>query len=286
MANWDQLGDSGNVEDRRGTATQFALGGGGMGLAILTIVTLFNLFSGGQTNIPVDQILNGLNQVSVQQQPGEQAAQFQGEDSYEKFTRTVLGSTDNVWTSIFQQKGKTYEKSKLVLFRDYTNSGCGGASATVGPHYCPNDQTIYLDETFFDELTKRFGAKGGDVAQAYVIAHEVGHHVQDQLGIMRELESAQNISSDRANKVSVQIELQADCFAGVWANSLKNAGVFENGEINEAIDAAAAVGDDRIQEKAQGYTDPETWTHGSSQERVYWFNQGYETGQPSKCSTI
>jgi predicted metalloprotease len=286
MANWDKIGSSGNVEDRRGAATQFALGGGGMGLAVLAIVTLFNIFSGGQTNIPVDEILNQLQQVSVQQQPKQDATQFQGVDSYEKFASTVLGSTNDVWTSVFKQKNKVYQPSKLVLFRDATQSGCGFATSQVGPHYCPVDQTIYLDETFFDELTKRFGAKGGDVAQAYVIAHEVGHHVQNQLGIMDELESTQARGSHQANKVSVQVELQADCFAGVWANSLKDVGVFENGEINEAIDAAAAVGDDRIQEKAQGYTDPESWTHGSSEERVYWFNQGYETGQPSKCSTI
>lgn len=286
MANWDKIGSSGNVEDRRGAATQFALGGGGMGLAVLAIVTLFNIFSGGQTNIPVDEILNQLQQVSVQQQPKQDATQFQGVDSYEKFASTVLGSTNDVWVNVFKQKNKVYQPSKLVLFRDATQSGCGFATSQVGPHYCPVDQTIYLDETFFDELTKRFGAKGGDVAQAYVIAHEVGHHVQNQLGIMDELESAQARGSHQANKVSVQVELQADCFAGVWANSLKDVGVFENGEINEAIDAAAAVGDDRIQEKAQGYTDPESWTHGSSEERVYWFNQGYETGQPSKCRTI
>ncbi len=256
-----------------------------MALAVFAIVTLFNVFNGGKIQIDPNTVLNGLQNVQVGQQDQPQAAEFAGKDDYETFASTVLGSINDTWSGIFEQKNKSYAAPKLVLFRDYTNSACGGASSAMGPHYCPNDQTIYLDETFFDELQSRFGGSNGDVAQAYVLAHEVGHHVQNQLGIMRAIEKAQGTSSQ--NRVSVQLELQADCFAGVWANSIRKIGVFEGpNEIQEAIDAAASVGDDRIQEKMQGSIDPESWTHGSSRERVDWFSRGYQAGQPAACSTL
>jgi predicted metalloprotease len=167
---------------------------------------------------------------------------------------------------------KTYVAPKLVLFRGSTDSACGGATSDMGPHYCPYDSTIYLDETFFDEL-KALGGQG-DVAQAYVIAHEVGHHVQNQLGLLKE---------DQTNADSVRTELQADCFAGLWAYSIKDIGVFEPGEVKEALDAASAVGDDHVQATFQGRVTPETWTHGSSAERVASFNKGFETGQVGAC---
>jgi predicted metalloprotease len=173
----------------------------------------------------------------------------------------------------------------LVLFRTATNSACGTATSQIGPHYCPLDSTIYLDETFFDELTNRLGATGGDVAEAYVIAHEVGHHVQNELGIMNRVQTQQQALPSQANELSVQLELQADCFAGLWAHSIRDIGVFETNEIREAMDAAAAVGDDRIQERTQGYVNPENWTHGSSDQRVEWFNKGYQTGELSACNS-
>ena len=163
---------------------------------------------------------------------------------------------------------------------------CGTATSQVGPHYCPLDKTIYLDETFFDELTNRFGAQGGDVAEAYVIAHEVGHHAQNELGIMTQVYDMRESDPQGADSASVKLELQADCFAGLWAHSIKDIGVFEAGEIREAIDAAAAVGDDRIQEKVTGYVNPESWTHGSSAQRAEWFNRGYEEGQLAACETF
>jgi predicted metalloprotease len=166
----------------------------------------------------------------------------------------------------------------LVLFRSATQSGCGLATSDVGPHYCPQDQTIYIDETFFIELQERFKAKGGDVAEAYVIAHEVGHHVQHQAGVLEQAQRSGTQSS------AIATELQADCYAGAWANSIAHLGVFEQNEINEAIDAAAAVGDDRIQQSANGQVTPETWTHGSSAERVKWFTLGFESGDPNVCS--
>ncbi len=265
MANWDTISSSGNVEDRRGFGPVAI--GGGISLTGLVLLLALNYLSGGS----LIDVANQLNTAPVVQQQAP-SQQFEGKDSYEVFAGKVLGSNNEAWSTIFKQHNQTYAAPKLVLFRTATDSACGTATSRVGPHYCPFDRTIYLDETFFDELTHRFGAKGGDVAQAYVISHEVGHHVQNQL---RQLN----------NKNSVAVELQADCYAGVWANSLKDRSVFEPGEINEAIDAAAAVGDDRIQAKVQGYTDPETWTHGSSSQRVGWFNKGYDSGSLEACDT-
>lgn len=191
-----------------------------------------------------------------------------------------------MWSNLFAQTGDAYTPPKLVLFRSATASSCGTATSQVGPHYCPLDQTIYLDETFFEELTNRFGAQGGDVAEAYVIAHEVAHHAQNELQIMDKVQMRRESNPDEANDLSIKLELQADCFAGLWAYSIKDAGVFTQNEIYEAMDAASAVGDDRIQERTTGYSNPETWTHGSSAQRVNWFNKGYNSGQLSSCDTF
>lgn len=280
MALWDKISSRGQVEDRRGLGP-VAMGGGGLiGLGLLLLVNLLG--------VPVDQstleqIISTLPQGSVSQQQPEQ---FAGQDSYEVFASTVIGSTNDMWKEVFGRQGKTYPEPRLVLFRQATNSGCGFASASVGPHYCPTDQTIYLDETFFDELQARFGGSNGDVAQAYVLAHEAGHHAQNALGIMEEVTYEQQRNRSNQNQLSISLELQADCFAGLWAYSVKDLGVFVNDEINEAISAAEAVGDDRIQESVQGQVNPETWTHGSSAQRVEWFNRGYNTGQISACNTF
>lgn len=285
MARWDRIQSRGNVEDRRGMGTGAKAAGGVGGLGIIAV--LIALFFGGGGG-GLDQVLNQLDQAQAPQQTGVQAEEFQGEDDYEVFAETVLGSNDETWAEIFAANDLTYSPPKLVLFRTQTQSACGGANAQVGPHYCPLDETIYLDETFFQVLTERFGAEGGDVAEAYVIAHEVAHHVQNELNIMDEVQSRQQAagSQEEANQWSVGLELQADCFAGVWANSIRDLGVFLPGEIEEAIDAAAAVGDDRIQETIQGRITPESWTHGSSQQRVDWFNTGFDTGDPSRCDTF
>jgi len=259
-----------------------AIGGlGGVGLIIYLLVS----FLGGGSGL--EDVMGQLENVQTPAQPTEQPPEFQGEDDYETFTRTVLGSTDDTWNAIFTASDLTYVEPTLVLFRDATSSACGQSTSAVGPHYCPLDETIYIDETFFDELVARFGAEGGDVAEAYVIAHEVGHHVQKRLGLMEEVQNTQrSVSQQEANELSVRLELQADCFAGIWANSLRDAGVFLPGEIQEAIDAAAAVGDDRIQEKVQGQISPESWTHGSSAQRVEWFTRGYDSGDPTVCDTF
>jgi uncharacterized protein len=272
MANWGRIGSSGNVEDRRGMAPAAI---GGVSLTGLALYVLVTYLSGGNFS----DVLNQLPAIAPVEQNYDNG-QYQGQDDYEVFASKVLGSDNDMWKAQFNNVGKTYIPPKLVLFRQATQSGCGVATSQVGPHYCPVDQTIYLDETFFGELTTRFGAKGGDVAQAYVIAHEGGHHAQNELGFM---EKAQNTGM---NEDSVKLELQADCFAGLWAYSLRDQGVFEQGEIIEAIDAAAAVGDDRIQQRVEGYVNPETWTHGSSQDRVAWFNKGYNTGNLETCNTF
>lgn len=284
MARWERLGTRGNVQDRRGLGTGgMAIGGlGGVGLIVFLIVTLLGGGSG------LDQVMDQLVTAGPPQQSGVQPEEFQGEDDYQVFTETVLGSTDEVWTEIFASSDLQYALPTLVLFRGSTQSACGGATSAVGPHYCPLDETIYLDETFFDELTTRLGAEGGDVAEAYVIAHEVGHHVQKRLGVMEQVQAAQQQagSQSEANDLSVRLELQADCLAGVWAYSIRDLGVFLPGEINEAIDAAAAVGDDRIQQAVQGQVNPESWTHGSAEQRVQWFTTGFETGDPNACDTF
>ncbi len=275
MALWDKLPGSGNVEDRRGQA---AVVGGGLGVVGIVATLLYSFLSG--TPIDIGQILTELQSTQPSQQTIS-SQDFEGADDYEKFASTVLGSTNDTWRNIFTKSGKTYNEPRLVLFRTATTSGCGVATSDVGPHYCSADATIYLDETFFTELQQRFKAQGGDVAEAYVIAHEVGHHVQNELGIMDQVQQQGN-----SNSLSIKLELQADCFAGIWANSVSHLGVFQPGEINEAIDAASAVGDDRIQQSVQGQITPETWTHGSSAQRVQWFTTGYESGNPESCNTF
>jgi uncharacterized protein len=268
MALWDKINSKGNVEDRRGAGPGVV---GGLGVTGLVVYLLITFLGGGD----VGDVLSGLQDVQLQPTQSYNAKDFEGADSYEVFASKVLGSANDMWSGVFAQSNITYHEPKLVLFRGATNSECGGADARVGPHYCPLDQTIYLDETFFDELTKRYGAQGGDVAQAYVIAHEVGHHIQYELNGLNESVS---------NEESITLELQADCFAGLWAYSIKDLGVFEQGEIVEAIDAAAAVGDDNIQSTSTGRVNRESWTHGSSEQRVGAFNRGYESGSVKQCT--
>ncbi len=270
MALWDKLGSVGNVEDRRGLGAGAI--GGGLGIAGVVITLALNYFGIAVDPSLVTNTLNQLTGGDASQQTGVQPEEFRGQDDYEKFAATVLGSTNDTWRDIFSQNGETYQEPKLVLFRGGTQSACGGAVSQVGPHYCPADSTIYLDETFFEEL-KALGGSSEDVAQAYVIAHEVGHHVQNISGQL----------ASGTNEESVATELQADCYAGIWAYSVKRLGVFEENEIQEALDAAAAVGDDRIQKQTGQRVNPESWTHGSSEQRVAAFKAGYANGSVSSC---
>jgi predicted metalloprotease len=278
MALWDKIDSRGDVEDRRMVP---GVGAGSLGLTGIAIVVAITLLTGGSAT----DVINNLQGVQIGSPTQNiNTKSFEGKDNYENFTATVLGSLNDVWSPVFSQLDKVYTSPKLVLFRGSTQSACGGAQSLVGPHYCPVDQTIYLDETFFEELQSRFGSKGGDVAEAYVIAHEVGHHVQNELGIMNKLKRIKN--NNNKNELSIKLELQADCFAGLWAYSLKDKGIFEQGEILEAIDAASAVGDDSIQKRSTGEIHPESWTHGSSNDRAAWFNKGYETGSVVACDTF
>jgi uncharacterized protein len=278
MANWGNIFSRGNVEDRRSFGPVAARGISLTGLALLLI---FNFLSGGD----IGDILGQIDVAPTQQtQPLDNTA-FEGDDDYEVFASKVLGSNNDMWRQKFSERNLTYNPPKLVLFRSSTYSSCGTATSRVGPHYCPLDKTIYLDETFFDELTNILGAKGGDVAEAYVISHEVGHHTQNELGILGQQNSGSLTAGD-SNELSVKIELQADCFAGLWVNSIRDLNILEPGEVYEAMDAAEAVGDDRIQEKVTGYINPENWTHGSSEQRVFWFNKGYQEGNMESCDTF
>lgn len=279
MALWDKIGSSGDVEDRRGMGGGVALSGG----AALVLFVAY-AFLGGT---PAGDILTNIIGQTSPQSATEQPAEYAGQDSYEVFASRVLGSNNDLWPGVLQTVGVRYVPPKLVLFRGATQSGCGFATAQVGPHYCPADSTIYLDETFFNELTQRLGAKGGDVAEAYVISHEVGHHVQNVLGTMERVQAASGFGETGERRASVRLELQADCYAGIWAKSVASQGVLEPGEIYEAIDAAKAVGDDRIQTQTSGRVNPEQWTHGSSRERAAWFNRGYEgNGSLASCDTF
>ncbi len=263
-----------------------AVGGGGIGIAAILAVVL-GMCGGGADLGQLAPMLEGLQAPSaVPDDAGTIPDDPQSVEERE-FVEAVLGSTETLWTDMFTGSGIAYEPADLVLFSGSTNSACGGASSQVGPHYCPLDQTIYIDLDFFGELQSRFGASGGDFAEAYVIAHEVAHHVQQILGISDDVRQLQQQYPDDANDLSVRVELQADCLAGVWANSIYQRGdVLQPGDIQEGLDAAAAVGDDRIQEAVQGRVTPENWTHGSSVQRVEWFTAGYESGNPDACDTF
>jgi predicted metalloprotease len=279
MADWGKISSRGNVEDRRSLGPIVV---GGLGITGIVLYLLVNLLTNGQVDIPLDQLEN----ISVENQQNLNAEDFEGADDYEVFASTVLGSNNDMWSKEFNKEQKSYTPPKLVLFRSATESSCGVATSQVGPHYCTLDQTIYLDETFFDELISRYEAVGGDVAEAYIISHEVGHHAQNELGIMDKVTGETQNDEETANDLSIKLELQADCFAGLWAYSIKDLNVLSFGEISEAMDAAAAIGDDRIQEKVTGRISPENWTHGSSEQRVFWFTKGYESGVVSSCDTF
>lgn len=271
---WSGRRQSDNMEDRRGiSGGKVVVGGGIIGVIILVI----NMFMGGDNSAVLNEINNQIQQGSGSGEPVELTAH---DKEMGEFVATVLADTEDVWTKIFAENGLTYEEPKLVLFRDGVQTACGGASSASGPFYCPSDHKVYMDLAFFDELQTRFGAKGGDFAIAYVIAHEIGHHVQTLLGTsdkMRQLQSQTDEAG--ANKLSVKLELQADFYAGVWAHyDQKMNDILEEGDIEEALSAANAVGDDAIQKKAQGHVVPDSFTHGTSEQRMYWFKKGFQSG--------
>ncbi len=286
---WRDMRDSDNVEDREGEGPRAGGLGGGIkigGAGLIAVVVISLLF--GQN--PLD-VLNMLQGAGVPEPPARSAPQTPSsapavKDENKEFVARVLGDTEDTWGRIFQQSGRQYRAPKLVLFREAVDSACGLASAAVGPFYCSGDDRVYLDLTFFQELKRRFGAPG-DFARAYVIAHEIGHHVQNQLGISEKVARQRAGSGQSAtNALSVRLELQADCLAGVWGYYAKQRGLLEPGDVESGLNAATAIGDDRLQKQARGYVTPESFTHGSSAQRVRWFRAGLESGDLRQCDTF
>jgi len=278
---WQGRRQSDNMEDRRGMSTgkKVVAGGGFIGLIILVL----NIF-GGENAQFITPILEQMNQ-QEQVLPANSINLSAKDQEMGEFVATILAETEDVWSKKFQENGLVYTKPKLILFRGQTESACGFASSASGPFYCPGDQKVYLDLAFFDELKNRFGAKGGDFAIAYVIAHEIGHHVQFQLGTLQEVQSARGKMSEiDSNQLMIALELQADFYAGIWANGVRD--LLEDGDIEQALDAAAAVGDDTIQKRMQGYVVPETFTHGTSKQRHTWLKKGFVTGDLSQHDTF
>ncbi|PTT13256.1 metalloprotease [Flavobacterium sp. HMWF030] len=278
---WKGTRESDNVEDRRGMSSggKTIVGGGIIGIIIL----LVNVF-GGENAQMITPILEQMQ--GSQSNQTETAAPLSKEDEeMGHFVRSVLAKTEDTWDKVFAEQGLTYKKPKLVLFKGSVNTACGGASSASGPFYCPGDQIVYMDLDFFEELKTKFGAKGGDFAIAYVIAHEIGHHIQTLLGTSAKMRQAQEGKSEaQANKLSVALELQADFYAGVWAHD--NQQILEAGDIEEALSAANAVGDDAIQSKMQGHVVPDSFTHGTSEQRMYWFKKGFKTGDINQGNTF
>jgi len=281
---WTPEGESQDIEDRRdeggsgGGGFQFGgmhIGlGGAIVLLVLSLLFKQNFFA----------LIGGGGATPVATRPNP--AKTEAERPLVQFISFVLDDTQKTWEQVFpRQTGKQYRHAKLVLFRNYTRSGCGAAESATGPFYCPEDEKVYIDLGFYDELKQRFGAPG-EFAQAYVLAHEVGHHVQKLIGIEAKVRKVQEQNPRQQNALSVRMELQADCLAGVWAHATQERGLLESGDVESALGAAAAVGDDRLQKMATGHVSPETFTHGSSQQRMNWFRKGLDNGSIATCNTF
>jgi len=273
---WESGRRSTNIEDRRGMGGAGMIGGGGIGMLILVLIISF---------VTGTNPLELLQQVPQSTDSGPAGAP-PADDAQAQMISAVLGDTEDTWKQIFAQNGSQYEEPVLVLFDGSVQSACGMASAAVGPFYCPGDHKLYIDLSFFRELDQRFGAPG-DFAQAYVVAHEIGHHVQTLLGLSSRInQMRQRASEAEANALSVRQELQADCYAGVWGSHAARRDWLEEGDVEEGLRAAAAIGDDRLQKQAQGYVAPESFTHGSSEQRQQWLRRGLQTGDLRQCDTF
>ena len=275
---WTRSGRSANLEDRRG----MRLGGGmGMGIGGTVVLLVLSLIFG-------KDLLSGAGGGGVGAVPAQDASPYVGTPEEEEqidFLSAVLDDAQSTWARIFSQAGQQYQDARLVVFKDATQSACGIGQSATGPFYCPGDQQVYLDVGFFQELASRFGAQG-DFAQAYVLAHEIGHHVQQLTGVSDQVRAAQQRSPEDANELSVRLELQADCYAGVWGHETSGRVSLESGDVEEGLNAAAAIGDDRIQRMSGGMVSPESFTHGSSAQRVDWLRRGLESGRVENCDTF
>ena len=270
---------SGNVEDRRGARPGRMVAGGGLGMILLVVMALI-------FGVDPRAFLNVAPPVTQETPPGDYAGSPHEEEMRE-FVAVVLATTEDVWEEIFSQDGQAYRQPTVVLFTGLVQSACGRASSASGPFYCPSDENVYLDLSFLDELATRFGAPG-DFASAYVIAHETGHHVQNQMGITQKLDAMRGrVSEEEYNRMSVRLELQADFLAGVWGYHAQHSlGVLDPDDLEEALRAASAIGDDRLQKQSQGYVVPDAFTHGTSAQRVAWFRRGFESGDMSRADTF
>ncbi|MBI1285721.1 MAG: flagellar biosynthesis protein FlgM [Thiobacillus sp.] len=278
---WEQERRSDNIEDRRGMrVSRKGLLGGGIGTIVLTLVAMY-------FGVDPSVVLNQAGNMTPTQEEQQQTTFSPEEEHLKDFMSAVLANTEDVWGAMFKASGQTYQQPKLVLFSGAVQSACGFAEAAMGPFYCPGDHKLYLDMSFFNELAQRHGAPG-DFAQAYVVAHEVGHHVQTLLGVSEQVNAARQRTDEAGgNALQVRMELQADCFAGVWANHAnRTRQILEPGDTEEALAAAAGVGDDRLQKQARGYVVPESFTHGSSEQRMRWFSRGMQSGDPGQCDTF
>jgi predicted metalloprotease len=268
---------SSNIEDRRGRRVSRGVAGGGLGTVVIVLVALY-------FGVDPGALMQG---VPTQSYTTETAPPSAEQQELADFVSVVLADTEDTWNAIFQQSGQRYQEPKLVLFTGAVQSACGFAQSAMGPFYCPGDQKVYIDLSFYDDLRTRHGAPG-DFAQAYVIAHEIGHHVQNLTGISGEVQSMRRrVSETESNQLSVRLELQADCLAGIWANHAdRSRQIIEAGDVEEALNAASAIGDDRLQKQATGHVVPESFTHGSSAQRVRWFRQGMTSGRFDACDTF
>jgi len=291
---WEGNRESDNVEDARGSSGGGGGGGGGGGMRLgggvgigSIVIALVAGWIFGINPLTVLGLLNGGGAPVAQQAPGPAGGLPPPEDKMGRFVRTVLADTEDVWTAQFQKAGSTYRAPKLVLFSGSYPTACGQGQAAMGPFYCPGDQKVYIDLRFYETMRTRLGAPG-DFAQAYVIAHEVGHHVQNLMGISGKVDAMRGrVSEAQQNALSVRLELQADCFAGVWAHDAQSARqVLEQGDLEEALNAATQIGDDALQRKSQGTVVPESFTHGTSAQRVAWFKRGVQTGSVAQCNTF
>ena len=293
---WQGRRESGNIEDRRGMGGGMGggfrgggFGGGGLSLGAIAVIVVVGLVFHVNPLDLLSSVENG-SPVTTGDDTGSDGGTYgkvgTPSDQQGQFVATVLADTETTWSDIFTAMGKHYQPPTLVLFNDSTGSACGGASEATGPFYCPLDKKVYLDLGFFQQLADQFQA-AGDFAQAYVVAHEIGHAVQDQLGVLGKVDAQrQQMSEADSNKLSIRIELQADCYAGVWAHDEEKRGFLEVGDIDEALNAAAQVGDDAIQKREQGYVVPETFNHGTSEQRSRWFKRGYNGGAMDACDTF
>ena len=285
---WGNMRGSGNVEDRESAGPAGGIGGGfklgGVGLIAVLAISWFLGLN------PLDVLVSlqggGSPSAPTQSAPPPSTSAPGTRDETKEFIARVLGDTEDTWSAIFKQMGREYRPPKLVLFRGAVDSACGLASSAAGPFYCSSDDHVYLDRSFFEDLSKRFGAPG-EFARAYVIAHEVGHHVQNQLGITGKVAQQRGrVSEARSNALSVLVELQADCFAGIWGHYAKQRGLLDPGDVEAGLAAAAAIGDDRIQQQSRGRVSPESFTHGSSAQRARWFRSGLDSGDLNQCNTF